>query len=192
MVSDSFWITWVLIPFLIFAARASDVTIGTIRIVFISKGYKILVPLLGFFEIMIWLLAMTKIFENLDNWLYFFAYAGGFATGNYIGIIIEERIALGYLNLKIITQKPGRELIDRLIEENYGVTWSEANGSRGRVNVIHCVIKRTAFDEVAKLVNQYNPNAFYTIDDVRFANEGVFPPSGRRRVGDGFPNRKGK
>ncbi len=192
MVTDSFWITWVLIPVLIFVARASDVTIGTIRIVFISKGFKILAPLLGFFEILIWLLAMTKIFENLDNWVYFVVYAAGFATGNYIGIIIEERIALGYLNLKIITQRPGRELINRLVEENYGVTWSEANGSRGKVNVIHCVIKRTDFDDVAKLVNQYNPNAFYTVDDIRFAKEGVFPPHSGRRFGNGFPNRKGK
>jgi uncharacterized protein YebE (UPF0316 family) len=168
-------LTWVIIPILIFLARVSDVTIGTLRIVFVSKGMKYLAPVLGFFEVFIWLLAMSKIMQNLDNWLYYIAYSGGFATGNFVGLILEERLALGHVNLRIITQKDGSELIRRLAAEGFGVTQIEAVGSQGKVHVIYCTIKRTAYPEVIPIIYQCNPNAFYTIEDIRFINKGVHP-----------------
>jgi uncharacterized protein YebE (UPF0316 family) len=193
MVTESFWYTWVLIPLLIFLARVSDVSIGTVRIVFVSKGLKLLAPFLGFFEIFIWLLAMTKIFENLDNWFYFIAYSAGFATGNYIGLRIEEKLALGYVNLQIITQKSGIDLARKLSEERYGITWHDANGSRGKVTVVYCVIKRSNFKHVTDIIKKYNPKAFYTIEDIRFANQGVFPIRSLQHHKFGqFPWRKGK
>ncbi|SFD94991.1 DUF2179 domain-containing protein [Thermophagus xiamenensis] len=192
MITESFWYSWVLIPAMIFLARVADVTIGTVRIVFISKGLKMLAPLLGFFEIFIWLIAMTKIFQNLDNWFYFIAYSGGFATGNYIGLKIEEKLALGYVNLQIITQNPGEELAKKLASQGFGVTWHEAHGSRGEVTVIYCVIKRSGFKEATSLIKEYNPKAFYIIEDVRFANQGVFPVKSLARTSGNFPRRKGK
>ncbi|WP_258176679.1 DUF2179 domain-containing protein [Marinilabilia salmonicolor] len=192
MITEGFWYTWVLIPALIFIARVADVSIGTIRIVFVSKGLKLLAPLLGFFEIFIWLLAMTKVFENLDNWLYFIAYSAGFATGNYIGLLIEEKLALGYANLQIITQKSGIDLARKLSDEGFGVTWNDANGSRGEVTVIYCVIKRSNFKRVTEIIKKYNPRAFYTIEDIRFANQGVFPMRTIQRSVGYFPWRKGK
>lgn len=192
MITESFWYTWVLIPALIFIARVADVSIGTIRIVFVSKGLKLLAPLLGFFEIFIWLLAMTKVFENLDNWFYFIAYSAGFATGNYIGLLIEEKLALGYANLHIITQKSGTDLARKLSDEGFGVTWNDANGSRGEVTVIYCVIKRSNFKRVTDIIKKYNPRAFYTIEDIRFANQGVFPMRTIQRSVGYFPWRKGK
>lgn len=167
--------TWVIIPILIFLARVSDVTIGTVRIVFVSKGYKFIAPLLGFFEIFIWLLAMSRIFENLDNWLYYVAYASGFAVGNYVGLIIEERLALGHLTLRIITSEPGDALIKKLTNEGFGVTSHQAQGSRGQVNILYCILKRSDFKKVSEIIDEYNPKAFYTLEDVRFANSGVFP-----------------
>jgi len=192
MIAEGFWYTWVLIPLLIFIARVADVSIGTIRIVFISKGLKLLAPVLGFFEIFIWLLAMTKVFENLDNWFYFIAYSAGFAIGNYIGLLIEEKLALGYANLQIITQNSGIDLARKLSEEGFGVTWNDANGSRGKVTVIYCVIKRSNFRRVTEVIKKYNPRAFYTIEDIRFANQGVFPMRTIQRSFGQFPWRKGK
>lgn len=189
---DEFWITWIIIPVLIFLARVSDVTIGTLRIVFVSKGFKILAPLFGFFEVFIWLLAMSKIFQNLDIWLYYVAYSAGFATGNYVGLIIEEKLALGFVNLRIITQLPGADLIKRLSGEGFGVTSLEAFGSRGKVNIIYCIIKRSDFKQVSLLINEYNPKAFFTIEDIRFANLGVFPMRSMFRGQGSFPWRKGK
>lgn len=191
-VNDGFWVTWVLIPLLIFLARVSDVTIGTLRIVFVSKGFKILAPILGFFEVFIWLLAMSKIIENLDYWLYYIAYSAGFAIGNYVGLIIEERLALGFVNLRIITHEQGDALIKRLANEGFGVTSTEAMGTRSRVNIIYCVIKRSDYKLVANIIKEYNPRAFYTIEDIRFANQGVFPARTMLRGYGSFPWRKGK
>jgi len=175
---DNFTMTYIAIPALIFLSRVADVTIGTLRIVFISKGLKLLAPLLGFFEILIWLLAMSKIFQNLDNWFYFIAYAGGFAMGNFIGLKIEERIALGFVNIRIITQKSGAELIQNLSDLGYGVTYLDAYGSKGPVNVIYCVLKRKDLTEVTQIIKHFNPKAFYTLEDIRLTNSGVFrtPP----------------
>ena len=108
---DTSFFTYFLLPFLIFVSRILDVTIGTIRIVMVAKGQKFWAPLLGFFEVFIWLLAISRIFENLDNWACYFAYAAGFAAGNYIGLIIEERLAMGIVKIQIITRRSAIELI---------------------------------------------------------------------------------
>nr|WP_321452151.1 DUF2179 domain-containing protein [uncultured Carboxylicivirga sp.] len=189
--TDTVLYTYVAIPLLIFLARVADVTIGTIRIVFVSKGMKLWAPVLGFFEILIWLIAMSKIFENLDNWFYFIAYAGGFATGNYVGLKIEERLALGYVNIRIITQKSGMDLIQRLTSAGYGITYMDAEGSRGPVNVIYCITKRKEILRISEIIKKYNPKAFYTLEDIRFANSGVFPVKSviKRNY---IPLRKGK
>ena len=193
MVSDfSFWTAWVIIPLLIFLARVADVTLGTIRIVFVSKGMKALAPILGFFEVFIWLIAVSKIFENLDNWLYYVAYAAGFATGNYVGLIIEERIALGFINLRIITHLSGEALIKRLSNEGYGVTSVDANGSIGKVNIIYCIIKRSDYKQVVALIHEYNPRAFYTIEDIKFSSQGVFPHKSGLKNQNGARWRLGK
>ena len=111
---DSAFFTYFLLPFLIFLSRIVDVTIGTIRIVMISKGHKTWAPLLGFFEVLIWLIAISKIFQNLDNWVCYAAYAGGFATGNYIGLIIEERMAIGIVKIQIIARSETKHLLSNL------------------------------------------------------------------------------
>ena len=128
------------LPLLIFLARILDVSIGTIRIILISKGKKILVPLLGFFEVLIWILAISRIVQNLDNPLCYLAYAGGFAAGNYIGLIIEERLSLGMLLIRIITQKDATCLIKSLQQNGYGTTCLEASGAKEKVHIIYTVI----------------------------------------------------
>src|SRR5690554_6148613 len=126
---DGVFFEYILLPFLIFFARILDVTIGTIRIVMVSKGQKLWAPILGFFEILIWLLAISRIFENLDNWVNYVAYAGGFSVGNYIGLIIEERLAMGIVKIQIITRKSAAELIVNLKNAGYGITYHDAKGS---------------------------------------------------------------
>ena len=172
---DSNLFTYFLLPFLIFIARIGDVSIGTVRIVMISKGQKFWAPFLGFFEVFIWLLAISKIFENLDNWVCYFAYSAGFATGNYIGLIIEEKLAFGVVKLQIITRKEASELIAILIDSGYGITHHEADGSTQKVSIIYSIIKRSDLPIVLDLIKTYNPNAFYSIEDVKFVNKGVFP-----------------
>jgi uncharacterized protein YebE (UPF0316 family) len=174
------------LPFLIFFARICDVTIGTIRIVMVAKGQKIWAPLLGFFEVTIWLLAISRIFENLDNWICYFAYGAGFATGNYIGLIVEEKLAMGIVKIQIITRKPADTLIEKLMEAGYGITHQEAKGGIENVSIIYSIIKRTELPKMAEQIKTYNPNAFYSIEDVKFVSHGIFPEksvSRRWRIG---------
>ena len=102
---DSGTFSLIILPILIFLARIVDVTFGTIRIIFVSRGMKWLAPIFGFFEIMIWLFAIGQVFSNLTNITYYVAYAGGFACGNFVGIWIEEKMAIGTLIVRIITRK---------------------------------------------------------------------------------------
>ena len=176
---DSPLFTWVIIPLLIALARVVDVTLGTIRIIYISRGMKYLAPIFGFFEILIWLIAIGQIMKNLSNPVYYLAYALGFAGGNLVGIFVEERLAVGRVILRIITQRDATQLVDYLRSSGYGVTTVEAEGATGPVELIFTVIDRKKVESVVRSVQTYNPKAFYSIEDVRFVKEGIFPPSRR-------------
>ena len=167
--------TFVLLPALIFFARVCDVTMGTMRIIFVSRGARILAPLLGFFEVLIWLVAIGKVMQNLDNALCYLAYAGGFATGNFVGIWVEEKLAMGSFVIQIITGQDAVELINMLNTAGYGTTSIPARGRSGQVHIIYCIIRRSDMDDVIEMIKTFNPRAFYTIEDVRFVKEGVFP-----------------
>jgi len=168
-------LTWVIIPFLIFLARVIDVTLGTMRIVFVSKELKYLSPIVGFFEVLIWLFAIRAIMQNLNNFACYLAYGAGFAMGTYIGLHIEKRLAIGKSLLRIITQKNSTELISELRLKSYGVTSMDAQGVKGKVHVIYMIIKRHDFKDVDDIIRNYNPNAFYTLEDIRLVSRGIFP-----------------
>ena len=168
--------SYVILPLLIVIARISDVSIGTLRIVMVSKGQKIIAPLLGFFEVVIWLITMSKVIQNIENWVAYLAYGLGFALGNYIGLILEEKLAVGVVRLQIITRANADQLILKLRENGYGITYLEANGSEGKVAVIYSIIKRSNIQNVIDLIRLYNPQAFYSVADVRFVSREVYSP----------------
>ena len=165
----------VIVPAFIFFARICDVTIGTMRIIFVSRGMKMVAPVLGFFEVFIWIIAVGQIFQNLTNPLNYFAYAAGFATGNYVGMLVEERLAMGLALIRVITQRDATNLIEYLRGAGYGVTVLDAQGKQGPGKVIFSVIKRKNIKEVENAIHEFNPKAFYSIEDVRHAAEGTFP-----------------
>ena len=172
---DSALFNWLVLPSLIFTARIIDVTLGTMRIVFVSRGLKYIAPIIGFFEVIIWLLALRVIMQNLNNALCYVAYAGGFGSGTYIGMYLEKKMAMGRGILRLITRKDAAPLISCLRESGFGVTSLKAQGNEGEVHLVFMVIKRGDFNRLTKLIQEYNPNAFYTLEDVRFVNEGIFP-----------------
>jgi uncharacterized protein YebE (UPF0316 family) len=184
--TESTLFTWFILPLLIFIARIGDQSIGTVRLIFLSKGQRILAPLLGFFEVIIWLLAVSQIMKHLDNVLAYVAYGGGFAMGNYIGIVLEERLSIGNVLIRIIPKKDTSELIRYLRENNYGVTSVKAEGSRGEVDIVFTIIKRKSIEHVVSLINQFNPNAFYTIEDVKSINEGIITNTRGSNLFDNF------
>ena len=167
--------TFILLPVLIFLARVFDVSFGTIRIIFISRGRKYLAPVIGFIEILIWLVAIGKVMQNLDNVFCYVAYAGGFATGNFTGMCIEEKLAMGTLIVQIVTRQDSSALIDSLKSSGYGVTAVPAQGTTGQVHIIYSVIKRSALRDFVAIIKRFNPKAFYSIEDVKFTSEAIFP-----------------
>ncbi len=167
--------TWVIVPVLIFIARVLDVSLGTVRVIFVSKGLKYLAPVVGFFEIIIWLLAIGQIMSNLDNPACYIAYAGGFATGNYVGILIAEKLSLGVVLLRVVTQRDANELVQSLSSAEYGVTSVDGQGIQGNVKIIFTIVPRKEISRVIELIKRFNPKAFYTIEDIGFVEEGIFP-----------------
>jgi len=166
---------WVILPILIFASRIFDVTLGTIRIVFVSRRLKYLAPVIGFFEVIVWLLAINTIIANLNNVVGYLAYGLGFAFGNYIGICIEEKLAVGNAVLRIITHIDATGLIEELRDRGYPVTKVLAQGKQGDVSIIFMVIRRCDYSEVISILREFNPKAFYTLEDVRLVSKGGFP-----------------
>jgi len=168
---------FVVLPLIIFSTRICDVTLDTLRIIYVSRGIKILAASIGFFEVLIWLFAITQIFKNLTNPFCYIAYAGGFAMGNYVGILIEERMAIGTVVVRIIAQKNAAELIELLKNEGYGVTHVDAQGALGPVKIIFTIVKRKNIEHVLEIIQSSSPQAFFTIEDVRSVRAGVFQPS---------------
>lgn len=158
---------YVVIPALIFLARVCDVSINTVRIIFVMHGKKLLAPILGFFEAFIWLLAIRQIITNIDAIYSYFAYAGGFAAGTYLGMVIEEKLALGKVVVRVITQVPAEELIKYLRKKDYRYSNLDAEGNDGKVNVLFSVVRREELPEYIRIINRYNPQAFYTVEGVK-------------------------
>ena len=157
---------------LIFLARVADVTLGTLRISFISKGEKSLAPVIGFFEMMIWLFAISQVVQNLNNIAYLLAYAAGFSTGVFAGLQIEDRLARGSRIIRTITREPASELLEALRAAGHGVTNLRAQGMKGDVDLIFSVVQRSRVGPYMAVVNEHNPNAFTSIEDVRSVREG--------------------
>ncbi len=162
----------IVMPLLIFAARIVDVSLGTLRIMLISKGFRKLAPLFGFLESFIWILAVSQIFKSTNNIYYYFFYAAGYATGTYVGIMIEGLLSLGMVVVRVITKYDASELVANLYSQNYNLTVTDADGEHGKVKIMFIVMKRSRLKEAIKIIKEYNPHAFYTVEDIRFVKEG--------------------
>ena len=172
---QSQYFSYIIIPLLICLARVVDVTLGTLRIILVSKGAKRIAPVLGFFEILIWLLAIGQVMQNLTNITNYFAYALGFALGNYIGIMIEQKLAMGMVVVQVITRRDASELINFLRLADFGLTVIEGNGSTGMVHIIFTVTKRSNLPYLIETIKNCNPKAFYLVEDIRFVSDAISP-----------------
>lgn len=167
---------WVVLPVLIFMGRIMDVSLGTIRIIFIARNLKYIAPIIGFFEVMIWLLAVRQIMQgDRINIACFMAYAAGFASGTYVGMYLENILSIGKVLIRIITNKDACDLVKYLQSAGYGLTSIDAAGSTGPVKVVFSVVERQDVPNIVKIIERFNPHAFYTIEDVRFVSEEVVP-----------------
>jgi len=178
---------YLVLPLMIFLARISDVTIGTIRIIFLARGNKTLAPVLGFFEVLIWIIAISTIMKHLDNSVCYFAYAAGFATGNFVGIKLEERLAIGVLLVRIFAREESSRMTEVLHNAGYGTTVVKAKGHYEEVSILYSIVKRHDLKELSALIHSVNPDAFYTVEDIRSASHGIYgtkrPPLFRWKKG---------
>ncbi len=177
---------WVVLPLLIFLARVADVTLGTLRIIFVSRGKRRLAPILGFFEVLIWVVAIGQLVQNLGSVTSYLGYAAGFAAGNYVGMLIEDRLAIGTLIVRTILPIGGDVVMQRLHDAGYGVTSVDGHGATGPVKLIYAVVKRKHIKQVTQIIHSVYPNAFLTVEDLRSTTEGIFPvkayDGGRRLI----------
>ncbi|MBF0217165.1 MAG: DUF2179 domain-containing protein [Candidatus Omnitrophica bacterium] len=162
---------YIVLPLLIFAARVVDVSLGTMRIVFVSRDFRALAAILGFFEVLIWLVVITQIMRNISSPIHYVAYASGYAMGNYAGISIERKLSMGVRAVRIVTSRDASDLVAALRDEGFGVTSINGEGLNGPVKLIFTIVRRNLVPEVIKLIERFNPKAFYTIEDVKFVQE---------------------
>lgn len=168
---------WIILPFIIFLARVVDVTLGTIRIIFTSRGKRNLAPLLGFVEVLIWIVVIGQLVRNLESATSYLGYAAGFAVGNFVGMYIEDHLALGTLIVRAIVPSGGDELMRKLHDAGYGVTGVDGTGATGPVKLVYTIVKRRHLKEVVDIIHSCHPKAFLSVEDVRSTEEGIFPPA---------------
>ena len=195
---ENWWFAYLVLPLLIFSARVLDVSLGTIRILFVSRGIKSLAAILGFFEVFIWLVVISNVMKNLDSPFYYIFYAGGFAAGNFVGMTIERKLRIGKVALRIITRDNSDALMSYFRDKGFGITSVDAEGSKGPVRILYSMMERKNLEAVIEEVKRFNPRAFYTVEDVRTVSEGNFPERSQNkssltnRIFRSSPLRKGK
>jgi uncharacterized protein YebE (UPF0316 family) len=173
--TDAHTFSYIVLPVMIFFARICDVTLGTLRVIFVAHGQKYIAPFLGFFEVFIWIIVISELLNSANNVICYAAYAGGYAAGNFIGMLVEERIAIGMVFMRIFATKGGKKLAEKFRNSGFGVTLTHAEGSEGNVDILHVVVARKFGGEVQKILNDFNPDIFYVVEDVRSVKKGIFP-----------------
>ena len=159
---------------LIFALRVCDMSLDTLRVLFVMRGRKGIAWVLGFCQSAIFVIAITSVLSNLGNPLTVISYAAGFATGNVLGIWLEDRLAIGYTEMRIISSRRGTAIADRLRLEGYAVTEVSARGRDGMVSLLNCSVRRKNIGQVREMVNEVDTEAFITAEDIRPLRRGFW------------------
>jgi len=164
-----------LLPVIIFFGRIVDVTLGTLRIIFVSKGERTKAPLVGFFEVFIWIVIISQIISRANNLVSYLAYAGGYAAGNFVGIWVENKIAFGFQIYRIYASKNrGAALIKLLSQSGFGSTLIRGEGAVAEVDIIETVVSRKAVATIRQILRDFDPEVFYYVEDIRSKQHGIF------------------
>ena len=156
---------------LIIVARICDVSMDTMLVAFIARGRKFFAATCGFIGVLIWIIVVSRILTGKQHWVTYVAYAFGFACGTLVGMFIEEHLAVGWSLVRIITAKSVGNLMQQISTAGFGVTQQDAQGVRGPVQVLVTLMPRKRVGEIQDLINDFDPEAFYTIEDVRHARD---------------------
>lgn len=163
------------LPLAVFAAELCVVTLSTLRIIFVSRGMRVLAPFLGFFEITIWLFAIGQIMRNLTDPACYLAFAAGFTLGNFLGVVVEKFLAVGSVVVQVITAKDAGRLVERFRLADHGVTCLDGQGGTGPVRVIFTVVRRRELASVVEIIREFDARAFFAVHELRSVGAGIFP-----------------
>ena len=160
---------------IVFVARCLDISLATIRILMILHGQRFYAAVIGFFESLIFISVLTYILQGLNDIPSLFFYALGFATGNYLGIFVEEKVAIGCANIQVISRTNPERLIDEIRQKGFGVTVVDGHGREGTIRkIIHVLIKRKDMKVLMDLIEQIDDHAFVTVLDTKKIVGGYF------------------
>lgn len=159
---------------MIFGLRVIDMTLDTLRVLVVMRGKKKIAWVLGFFQASVFVVAIGTVLRNLDNPLNIIGYAAGFATGNVVGMFIEEKLAIGHTMISIVSPRRGSAIADNLRNNGYAVTEIAARGKDGMVTLLNCNVLRRSVSAVRSLVNDIDQEAFITVEDVRPIRRGFW------------------
>ncbi|HET7275559.1 MAG TPA: DUF2179 domain-containing protein [Longimicrobiaceae bacterium] len=159
-------------PLLIFSLRIVDVSLATLRMLLSVRGFKIVAPLIGFFEVLVWIFAVGNAIKHLESPYHLFGYAAGFSSGTLVGLWIEEKMALGMSTIRIMSQVGGVEIAEALRERGFGVTEFAGHGREGTVEVVYAVLRRRDLPVVFREVGIWDPDAFVTVEEPRSIQRG--------------------
>lgn len=155
---------------LIFVGRIIDVSLGTIRVNMIIRRKKTMAAIIGFFEVGIFIAIIVRIIQEIDNIYGILSYAGGFAVGTVIGIIISEKLSKDLISTNIISNEHGEDLKILLKDDGYGFTCYKGTGVNGEVEVINVICSQNSVKKLNSLIHASDPKAFiasYMLDKIR-------------------------
>lgn len=170
------WYGWVILPVIVFLARITDVSLGTVRILLLGRGNRIIPPLLGFLEVFIWITVIGQLVQYVHNIPAYIGYAAGFAVGNYFGLWIERWLVIGTYLIRLILKDEGEQIAQSLRQAGFGVTRLVGEGSSGSVHVIYTIVRRRDVEHVLALLHVIAPQTFISLEEVRSTERGFFPP----------------
>lgn len=161
----------------VFCVRIIDVSMGTCRTIVTVKGKKILASLIGFFEVFIWFVVVKEAL-NTDSTSIFIAlsYAGGYATGTFIGSSISEKFIKGNFGVQVITSKKDDELVAFLKKNGFGVSVIDVRSEKehNEKYMLFIEIDKTKFNDLKRLIKKFDPNAFVVVNETKEVYNGYF------------------
>jgi uncharacterized protein YebE (UPF0316 family) len=157
---------------LIFALRVFGIAVSTLRVLAMMRGKKVAAFVAGFFEVLTYVIAIAEVVNNLDNVWNILGYCLGFSVGTVAGMMLDDRTASGFANVRIISRYKAQNIIEEIHQAGYGATVGWGHGRGGTVGMIVAVIHRKEVDRVCQIAETVDPNAFITIEDTRSVRRG--------------------
>jgi uncharacterized protein YebE (UPF0316 family) len=158
----------------IFFLRVVNVGMDTVRMLTVMRGMRLISYILGVLESLLFILALGPVLSNLNNVLFILAYAFGFATGGWVGMVLEERLAFGFVHITVVSSKHGARIAKSLRKHGHAVTEIQAQGKDGAVTLLETSVQRKHMKNVRGIICKSDERAFITTRDIQPLHRGFW------------------